>query len=171
MTGIPITSLDQLNTELSKGTGVDGYLGLMHRLHLTRNDVQSLVEFNDDHYRRKHFTINPDYEILVMSWQFGQSSPIHGYDHKEGWIYVIEGTLTIDYFFRSEGSPKMVYYGDKEVKAGQFVYVNDYIGFHRVKNMNESNAISVHIHATPVTKWEIYDPEKDEYIWKELVEG
>ncbi|MDX5326227.1 MAG: cysteine dioxygenase family protein [Bacteroidota bacterium] len=158
-----IQSIEGLVRELEYGTGVTGYLGLLHHLQIDPDSVVPYLKWAEDHYTRKLLFSNDEVEMILMCWKPGQTSPIHSYDDQEGWIYVIEGVLTIDHYFRSSVNHSMEHYQTLKLGPGKFLYLNDYIGFHRVRNDGPENVVSLHIHAGPVTQWNVYDPETKKF--------
>lgn len=164
MSEVAITSLKELVHELEMGSGLEGYLGLMHRLKLTKKEVKGLCSWNSKKYTRNLIERNNDYELILMCWEPGQKSLIHSYYDQQGWMYVIEGDLVVNHFFESHGEKKMQFYKEIHVKDGRFLYVNDYLGFHSVMNASKGRTVSLHLHAGPVDKWKVYDPDNNAFF-------
>ena len=159
-----ITTIKGLLHELESGTGLDGYLGLMHNLHLVKDDVLPYCSWNGNQYTRNLIEKTSQFELILMCWEPHQSSPIHSYNNEQGWMYVVDGNLTINHYFESFGDAKMQYYKEVNLQKGRFLYVNDYLGFHSVSNTSQARTISLHLHAGPVEKWKVYDPKSNAYF-------
>lgn len=164
MTTNKITSLKSLLQELDCGTGLDGYLGLMHNLRLSKEEVLPYCTWNSQHYTRNLVAKTSQFELIIMCWEPGQSSPIHSYNNEQGWMYVVDGQLNINHYFESYGEAKMQYYKEVQLHKGAFLYVNDYLGFHSAINATQARTISLHLHAGPVEKWKVYDPKSNAYF-------
>lgn len=164
MTDHKITSIKSLLNELEKGTGQDGYLGMMHKLQIPKQEVLPYCTWNNKHYTRNLLERNNDFELILMCWEPGQESLIHSYSDQEGWMFVIEGELTVNHYFKSSRGEKMQYYKEVQLRSGKFLYVNDYLGFHSATNSYQHRTISLHLHAGPVEKWKVYDPETNGFF-------
>ncbi len=159
-----ITTLKSLIHELECGTGLDGYIGLMNKLRLTREEVEAYCTWNDKNYTRNLLEQTSQYELILMCWEPGQASLIHSFSNQEGWMFVVDGELTVNHYFESVGKKKMELYKEVKIPASQYLYVNDYLGFHSVSNSNQGRTISLHLHAGPVDKWKVYDPETNAFF-------
>lgn len=160
-----ITSLAELQKHLEYGEGYGGYARLFSQLAIEAAELEHLLECGKQHYRRKLLQRTGSYELLLMCWQNGQASPIHSYAGQQGWIYLVSGKLALDYYLRKDSDNGMEAYQSIELKAGEFAYLNDYIGFHRVRHLGAERAVSLHLHAAPVDEWEVYLPESHEYVY------
>lgn len=158
-----IATIAQLVKELEMGTGLDGYMGLMNHLAIPTEEVKPFASFSKKHYTRNLIESTSQYELLLMCWEAGQKSPIHSYGDEQGWMYVVEGELTVSHYFKSYGEAKMQFHKEVRLPHGRFLYVNDYLGFHSVINSSKSRTYSLHLHAGPVTGWTVYDPMKNEF--------
>ena len=158
-----ITSIDQLLLDIELGTGYDGYLSLVEHIKIDKDEVDHLCSWNPDHYTRKLLFRDSSVEVILMCWEPGQQSPIHNYDFQEGWVYTVHGKVTVDHYFECHLDNKMDHFKSIDVQTGKYLYLNDYIGFHRVKNASKERAISIHIHAGPVLNWKVYDPATNSF--------
>ena len=158
-----ITSIDQLLLDIELGSGYDGYLSIIQNLNITKEQVSHLCKWNEDHYSRNVLFRGGSVEVLLMCWEPGQESLIHSYDNQEGWIYAVDGDLTIDHYFESKSEKKMEAFKSISIDKGRYLYLNDYLGFHSVKNVSNKRAISIHIHAGPVLSWKVYDPKTNAF--------
>ena len=159
-----ITTIAQLVKELEMGTGLDGYMGLMNHLSIKPEEVKRFATWNSKKYTRNLIERTSQYELLLMCWESSQKSPIHSYGDEQGWMYVVEGELMINHYFRSYGEAKMQFYKEVRLPAGRFLYVNDYLGFHSVMNSSKSRTLSLHLHAGPVEGWTVYDPDNNAFF-------
>jgi cysteine dioxygenase len=160
-----ITRLDELFKHLEYGEGYGGYARLFSQLAIPLTALEPLLECDKQHYRRKLLQRTGSYELLLMCWQQQQASPIHSYAGQQGWIYLASGQLALDYYLRTDSNNHMELYKSIALNAGEYAYLNDYIGFHRVRHLGEERAVSLHLHAAPVDEWEVFLPETNEYLF------
>lgn len=165
-----ISKLSELLRHLKYGEGYNGYRVLFKDLQIEKSEVKELIAFDSSNYTRNLIERTGSYELMLMCWKEGQSSPIHGYSGQQGWIYVIEGKLSIDYYVERDSDHRMDHFRTESFKAGEFAYLNDYVGFHSLKNTSRENTISLHLHAGPVLKWKVFDPADGSYSDRTLVD-
>jgi cysteine dioxygenase len=159
-----IETIESLLKELELGTGMDGYMGLMNNIKITKEEVKRYATWNNKKYTRNLIERTSQFELILMCWEPGQQSPIHSYGDEQGWMYVIEGELMVNHFFRSYGDAKMQFYKEVRLPKGKFLYVNDYLGFHSVANSSKARTWSLHLHAGPVYQWRVYDPDNNAFF-------
>jgi hypothetical protein len=159
-----ITTIPQLIKELHHGASIEGYMGLMERVHIKRSEILPYATWNKRHYTRNLIERNNDFELLLVGWEPGQKSPIHSYGDEQGWMYVVEGELVINHYFKSHGDVKMQFYKEVRLLPENYLYVNDYLGFHSVTNSSKGRTLSLHLHARPVEGWTVYDPETNAFF-------
>lgn len=158
-----IKDLDSLIKTLEYGTGYGGFGNLLQNIKLIPQHYEHLLSFDPTHYTRQLLHRNDSVEALLMCWLPGQESAIHNYDDQEGWILVLEGELEVDNYMKSSVDENMEKYRTNMLKKGDWIYVNDYIGYHGVANRSDKNAVSLHIHAGPVLEWNIFKPKTKSY--------
>ncbi len=95
-------------------------------------DEDSLV-FHQDH----------DFKLLLIRWDKGKKSKIHGHPQGGGLIKVLSGAL-LESRFDSGNPQKMI--GQFECKTGQLSYIHDELGFHIIENPYSETAISLHLY-------------------------
>ena len=159
-----ITTIPQLIKELQLGTGTDGYMGPMDRVHIKPSEVKKYATWNNKRYTRNLIERNNDFEIILVGWEAGQKSPIHSYGDEQGWMYVVEGEIVVNHYFKSHGEAKMQFYKEVRLLPEKYLYVNDYLGFHSVTNSSKGRTLSLHLHARPVEGWTVYDPETNAFF-------
>jgi predicted metal-dependent enzyme (double-stranded beta helix superfamily) len=91
------------------------------------------------------------FSILALVWQPGQTTPIH--DHLTWCVFgVIQGTEYEELFVLDEASECLLEAGSNVNETGDvsgFVPPGD---IHRVRNVGESTAISIHVYGTDVSR-------------------
>ena len=158
-----VSTLSEMLRRLEYGEGYGGYAQLFKSLRIPLSELESSLECGNNHYKRKLLQRTGSYELLLMCWQNEQTSPIHSYAGQQGWIYVAQGSLAIDYYLRRDSDDTMERYKTVEIGSGDYGYLNDYIGFHRIRHIGNQRAVSLHLHAGPVEEWEVFDPETGTY--------
>lgn len=159
-----IKGIDELIKSLNMGPGYEGYAGLLESIEFDEHDWRTFTRWMDNRYTRNCIASCDSYELLLMCWQKGHTSPIHNYDSQEGWIKVLQGELTIDYYDIDRKEKCGEKTGSQIIKEGEFVCLTDDFGFHKVTNSSSGNTISLHINIEAVKEWEVFQEFEEAII-------
>lgn len=157
-----IKTIEQLNYNLNLGPGYGGYTDILKAINLPASEWEKHCVWKKDSYSRNCLSNCDAFELLLMCWEEGQHSAIHSYNFQEGWVKVLQGELTIDTFnidkdlLSCEKDESMV------IKEGEYTYLNDSMGFHRVSASGKGRTVSLHLHAERVKTWKIFHDCKKE---------
>ncbi|WP_420318581.1 cysteine dioxygenase [Ekhidna sp.] len=153
----PIKTVEQLVKELSTCEDCSQHvLDLMSYVNIPRKEFERYYSWADEKYARNVLARNDDFEILLICWEKGQSSPIHDFNAQEAWIHPIEGLLREERFKINADDDRLekvssVLLGDEE-----FSYMS-HVAIHRYSNANNARSVSLNIYHKPVTEWHVYD--------------
>jgi cysteine dioxygenase len=75
---------------------------LLREADVNRDDLVQACKFNDVNYARTMFSQSPWYQLLVICWRTGQSSPIHDHRGSQCGVRVVAGTATETAYERTE---------------------------------------------------------------------
>ncbi len=109
------------------------------------------ARFEDLHYVKILLEQTTNYEIFMICWKAGQSTPIH--DHPEGgcWMQVVQGELEeTEYAY-----PTMYKMGVHTLGVGDIGYKQGHVLLHSIKALQ--NTISLHLYKPPKYKANTYD--------------
>jgi uncharacterized NAD(P)/FAD-binding protein YdhS/predicted metal-dependent enzyme (double-stranded beta helix superfamily) len=117
---------------------------------LSLADVQEFVRENPRSYNRALVALRPDYELLVMTWRPGQTSPPHDHAGSICVMQVLTGeALEGSYRVSPDGYVDHDY--DTAVAAGEITAGQD-AGVHTVRNDATAAGplVTVHVYAPPL---------------------
>lgn len=158
-----IKTIDQLKKNLNLGPGYGGYIELLNALDLPKEEWKNYCSWDKSTYTRNCISACEEYELILMCWEKKQSSAIHSFHFQEGWIRVLEGKLTVE-TYEVDRKEKTISSNEKiDISAGDSIYLNDNMGFHRVYNATEERTISLHLHIERVDEWEVFDEQSKEF--------
>lgn len=152
-----IRTIDRLKYNLNMGPGYDGYSAMVEAIDFSEEELAKVCHWREEGYSRIRMYDTECVEALITCWLPGSKSPIHNYELQQGWIKVLQGTLELEYFDVSTGKPQL--YGNKVIQAGQYVYLNDGMGYHRFINNGNSKAIAVSLYCDKIVKWHQFNEE------------
>lgn len=163
MTLSDIKSIAQLKKNLNLGPGYGGYMDLLAAIKISKEEWEPFCTWKEKRYTRNCIASCDGYELLLMCWEAGQQSPIHNYNFQESWIKVLQGSLTIEIFEIDPHSKKVVLDEEIQLNEKEYLYLNDTMGFHRVKNDYPKETVSLHLNIEKVTQWTVFHSCKQEF--------
>jgi cysteine dioxygenase len=113
-------------------------------------------------YTRTRAYADDRFEVLLLDWSPGASSPIHDHGGQHCWFVVLQGRLRVDDYVRVDardvggrawleaGDSRRLGPGDLDVRSGPF-------DIHRVAAADDSRCVSLHVYARPLHGYLIYD--------------
>lgn len=149
-----ITTLEQLRYNLTLGPGFEGYSAMVNAIDLNQQELDEACYWKDERYTRIRIYDTDCVEGLITCWPAGKEGPIHNYELQQGWIKVLRGELVVEYF---RLKPKVEMYAEKVIRAGEYVYLNDNIGYHRFANRSDQRSVALHVYSDKITAWHQFD--------------
>lgn len=116
-----------------------------------------------EHYRASCYTRNlvfrdATYELLLLCWGAGQSSPVHNHMDQNCWMAVLDGRIEEVQFACPEGatSGELRQCRALSYERGEVAYISDDIGIHLVRPMQRAG-VSLHLYSRPYDVCKVYD--------------
>lgn len=179
------TDIQSLQTLISRLHGLDespvalGPVAAM--ISATEVDDESLapfLNFRPGHYTRNLVSRSDLFDVIVLCWMPGQTTPIHNHSGQLGWVRVLQGALEeVTYAVRpgaacDEAANDACLFAAKAgvVETGRALFeaspavvtVDRVRGVHRLGNSATArgrNAISLHVYSRPHDSCLTYDAE------------
>lgn len=136
-----------------------GYLDIMKAVNISYEEYEKHFTWNDGHYTRNRIIGTDEYEILVICWEKGQTSPIHDYDSKEAWVHILHGQLKEEKYKLLDDGKTLEKVSAVTLGNNDFSYMSGHVSLHRYVNTYESRTVSLHVYVNPLLKWNEYDEE------------
>lgn len=156
-----ITTFDQFQYNLTMGPGYDSYSELLKATNFNEEELQRICHFKDDRHSRICLYDSPGLEAIATCWKPGQESAIHNYDFNHGWLKILSGRLSLQYFVLKNGKPEKS--NEIDLHTGTTFYLNDNLGYHRFVNNGGGSALALFIYSDKVTHWTAYDPKEEKF--------
>ena len=108
------------------------------------NDYKKYIVRNELNYNRERIYIDDNIEIFIITWLKNQEAKIHNHSKNGCFLKILEGNLE-----------EIIYSNDFKVikenklKKGDISYMDDKMGLHSVKNINNETCVSIHIYSPP----------------------
>jgi cysteine dioxygenase len=122
---------------------------LLREANVERDDMVEACKFSTQHYARNELAKSPWYQLLVICWREGQSSPIHDHFGSGCGVRVVDGIATETIFEpMSSGLVRPVresHYGKGDV------CVNSDSDIHLITNeQSNQDLITLHLYSPPL---------------------
>ena len=153
--------------DLLSKSSLEDYNSILNNFHFNSIDFKAFESWSSKKYTRNCLYRNQDFELILICWEKGQETAIHGHDGENCWVCLLEGELeevfyTIDThnYLREDQSQKLL--------PKQISFMNDNIGFHQLKNSNPGTSKSLHVYAKPIKNCRSYDKSKGYFVKRKL---
>lgn len=132
-------------------------------------DLEPRVRFDPVRYSRQRLFRDDEFELLLLCWEQGQSTPIHEHGGQHGWVTVVDGRLRLQEFLPEtapveglrvrlrEGAVDEAGPGETRVETVRRETV------HRVGSPH-GRALSLHLYARPLDSFLAYDPDRGSFV-------
>ncbi|MDF1837436.1 MAG: cysteine dioxygenase family protein [Planctomycetota bacterium] len=149
-----ISALSEMETGRFNPQGV---ADLLSQANISSTDIGPFIHFRADRYTRNLVYSSQTFEVIVLCWPPGSSSPVHDHCQQLGWVRVLEGSLE-EVRYSSAGQPegldetkkwspevhsRVILEASKAVSA-----VDSQYGIHSLTALDEPT-ISLHFYSKP----------------------
>ncbi len=120
-------------------------------------------------YTRNLVARNEWYELLVLCWDRGQTSPIHNHAGQNCWMAVLEGRIEeIQFHPPAGGAGPLATGSTRTLEPGRVAFINDDIALHLVRPAAGQKGISLHLYSRPIDTCNVYDPDSGRVVARRL---
>jgi len=122
---------------------------LLRNADITRNDMVEACKFDQVSYARNRIAKSSWYDLLVICWRRGQSSPIHDHIGSACGVRVVDGIATETIY--EETTPGFVKPIDTHCLGKDEVIVTSDRDIHLITNeQKEEDLITLHLYTPPL---------------------
>ncbi len=139
---------------------------IMKRIKIDADGLESCITWTKEGYTRNCLARTKDYEIILLCWDLGAKTPIHGHGGENCWVYQVQGTVEELRYEENAGCLKET--NRLVLTPGKLTYMNDEMGYHSIENTSNDRALTLHIYASPIDTCKVFNEEKDCFEMKDL---
>jgi len=153
--------IDTLETASS-----DRFAQIIQQISITEDSLKHFATWLDEGYTRNCLMRNNDYEIILLCWDKGAKTAIHGHGGENCWVYQVSGTVEEIRYTNINDSIK-----ESErlaLNPGRISFMHDRMGYHAIQNISNDKAMTLHIYASPIDRCKVYNDEKDCFEMKTM---
>ncbi len=160
-----ISTVEQLTEALDNADPLQ-HAKIMKRIKIQAHDLECFTTWSKECYTRNCLARTEQYELILLCWEIGAKTPIHGHGGEDCWVYQIQGTVEE---MRFEGEDGLLKETNRMVLTpGKLTYMNDKMGYHSIQNISNQRAMTLHIYASPIDACKVYNDQKDCFEIKEM---
>jgi len=118
------------------------------------------AHFVPERYARNLVYRCAGFELLLLCWGEGHTSPIHDHSGQECWMAILEGEFDEVHYSEPEG-PEGVPMGTGRVRrfqAGNVAYIHDDIALHLIRPTPGTRGVTLHLYADAIDACRVFDP-------------
>lgn len=141
----------------------------------TEDDWRRFAHFHPDVYTRNLVARTDHFEMLVLCWSPGQTSPIHDHAGQHCWMGVLDGIVE-EVQYGMPGAPgasvvrgPLVEGACRAYARGQVAYIHDDIAVHLVRCGPTGGGTSLHLYARPIDVCRVFDRESGAVLERTLL--
>jgi cysteine dioxygenase len=154
-----IRSLNEL-IETLKQSEPSAYVKIAKSIAIPPSDFLPYTHFKEDGYARNCIIKTEDFELILICWNKDDSTPIHGHDDKQCWIYQVKGEMN-EVRYEECSEENLVESNQMKLTQGKISYMQDSMGYHMLENPTNEDAMSLHLYMKPVESCQVFNEEED----------
>lgn len=153
--------IDECNTE--------DYVALLEALDFKTEDFLDFINFSEEKYVRSCVAKGDGFELILLAWEKGQKSSIHGHDGNEGWVYVLQGEFEEKRYQMNSETEDLILKSKVRLHEKEICHTSkDKTEFHSIANVNDGRSLSLHLYKNPIKQCRVYDEKNDEMVKRNL---
>lgn len=163
---IIVESLEALIQKLNQSDTSD-HGKIIKQINIPISDFEAYASWSGDGYTRNSIHRNDDYELILLCWNKGDSTPIHGHDGQNCWVYQIEGQIS-EIRYEKFDNGNLLETNRMQMSPGKLSFMNNAMGYHKLKNDTVGRAMTLHAYVLPIDRCEYYCDDEKAFKSKEL---
>jgi cysteine dioxygenase len=160
-----IISIGQLTETLDNSVALDR-AKIMKRIKIEAHELEPFTTWSKQCYTRNCLARTKQYELILLCWDIGAKTPVHGHGGEDCWVYQVQGTVKEMRFEQNDGLLKTT--NQILLTPGKLTYMNDIMGYHSIENISKQRAMTLHIYASPIDSCKVYNDKEDCFEVKEM---
>lgn len=160
-----ITTIEQLTETLDNADPLS-HAKIMKNITIKASEFEPFATWTKECYTRNCLARTEKYELILLCWEIGAETPIHGHGGENCWVYQVKGTVKEMRFEQNAEVLKLT--NQMVLTPGKLTYMNDKMGYHSIKNISNQRAMTLHIYASPIDSCKVYNDEDDCFELKEM---
>lgn len=142
------------------------HIKVLKSIDIPVSEFERFATWKDGGYTRNCLARREEFEFILLCWDKDACTPIHGHAGENCWVYQVDGTVQEQRLVEVEKGFKVTH--DSKLSKGALTYMHDRMGYHTIKNISGTRAMTLHVYAKPIDSCKVYCEEKDCFEIKEM---
>lgn len=122
-------------------------------------DWREFALFAPNAYARNLLHKDELFELILLCWEVGQVTPIHDHQGQRCWMGVLDGRVEETlYDLPASGGRALRVRSAKQHARGAVAFITDEIALHRIAQVGDGPAVSMHLYSRPIPACRVFDP-------------
>ncbi len=152
-----ITSIEQL-IECFDDAEPSEQVRVLKNIDIPISEFKEFATWTEGEYTRNCLARKEDFEFILLCWDKGAKTPIHGHDDQDCWVYQVDGSVKEKRYKESAESFQVT--NESVLNPGRVTYMHDRMGYHSIENIGRQRAMTLHVYAKPIDQCKVYNEEK-----------
>lgn len=152
---------------LLSNTTVEDYNDILDTFDFEAVDFKPFQSWAAKKYTRNCLYRDVHFELILLCWEEGQETAIHGHDGEDCWVYLLEGAME-EVLFSLNDHSQLEQIVVQSIVPNQLTFMNDKLGFHKLRNVNHGRSMSLHVYAKPIERCHYFDENSNKFVEKTL---
>jgi len=161
----PISTIEDLIHELLE-SNADECKKVVKRLAIPMNQFKQYEHWEEGTYTRNCIFRTDNFELILLCWDKLQETAIHCHNEQECWVYVLKGEFEEERYQSTDNGLEIEQ--ELDLMEEGVSYMNDNMGYHKLKNVVKDKAMSLHLYMNPIDSCSIYNEETEGFESKDL---
>jgi len=153
--------------KILKQSDPSDYNKIARKIKLPKSEFEQFAFSKLDCYSRNCIERTEVFELILICWDKGATTPVHAHDEQRCWIYQIDGNIN-EVRFNQDKKGDLVPCYQKQLTPGCLSYMQDEMGYHALENSIESTAMSLHLYVSPIDSCQVFDSAATAFKNKKL---
>ena len=148
-------------------SSIEDYNTTLKNFDFTLINFEPFKSWSSEHYTRNCMHRDVHFELILLCWNEGHETSVHGHDGEDCWVYLLEGEME-EVFYKMNSDDHLHEVGSHKISPQQLTFMNDRIGFHKLRNSNKGKSISLHVYAKPIENCVSFDEKSQKFVNRTL---
>jgi len=148
-------------------SSIKDYNTILNGFDFSAIDFKLFESWSQKKYTRNCVYRDANFELILLCWEQGQETSIHGHDGEDCWVYLLEGEME-EVFFTIDNDNDLRKERSQIISPNQMTFMNDKIGFHKLRNSSHGKSISLHLYAEPIENCRSFDEVTQQFVERKL---
>jgi len=130
-------------------------------------DFEAFESWSSKKYTRNCIYKDSQFELILLCWDEGQETSIHNHNGEDCWVYLLKGEMK-EVLYSLDDSNYLKEERSQSIVPHQLSFMNDKIGFHKLRNSFKGKSMSLHLYAKPIEQCDFYCETSEQFIERKL---